>query len=127
MNYTREQFALDLRRECVDAVVRSSEQSLQNPPGRKPAKRLVTLSKWYRSLDEEHQQTCRQLMEYIAEASLFSTLTVLDGASLIAEDLRDADLRLTLKKDGEELLLSSTEHSVDLGTDLHELMFPSPE
>ncbi|WP_339695317.1 hypothetical protein [Celeribacter baekdonensis] len=127
MTYTRERFAMDLRHESVDRLVDSYEKTLRNPPGRKPASRLGRLSKWYSSLDEEQQQTCLLLMEYIAEASLFSTLAALDGASLLSEDLRGADIRLTIVKGDDELLISSSEHGADFEYDLHELMFPTPD
>lgn len=98
-----------------------------DPPRRTKNKRLLALSGWYKSLDDEHKDLFRQLMNYTAEASLFSTPVILDGASLLAEELRDADLRLTVVKDGEELVLSSSKGMHEFAEDLHDLMFPIPE
>jgi hypothetical protein len=128
MKYTREKFVQDLCNESVDRTVSSLKKSLMSPAGRKPAERLVLLSQWYKSLNPEQEKMCQMLMEDTAESTLFSTLVVLDGVSLISEELRDADIRLTIVKDGEELLLSSSKHDVDNTLDdLHDLMFSGPD
>ena len=113
---TKEEFAEAMHRTgqlSVDAVVRS----LKNPPGRRPGRKLVESSEWYRGLSDVDKEGLRRVMVRVAHKTVFSILVALDGADAITDE--DGELRLSfVPKEGEEVVLAPT----SAGLDLHDLL-----
>jgi hypothetical protein len=53
----------------------------KGPPGRQPDKNKVALHQWFQTLEERNQGYLKQVIQEAVEATLFSTLVILDGAA----------------------------------------------
>ncbi|MCI2393312.1 hypothetical protein [Aliiroseovarius sediminis] len=109
MTYSASKFVADLKASVSLEVPRTVQESLSEPVGRRPDPNDVVLSEWYNGLTEYDKKMIGTVVEEATRMTLFSVLTILDGADVISEELREYDLRLTIKKGDEEILLSSTE------------------
>ncbi|WP_289044029.1 hypothetical protein [uncultured Aliiroseovarius sp.] len=108
MTYAASKFVADLKASVSLEVPRTVQESLREPVGRRPDPNDVVLSEWYNGLTEYDKKMIGTVVEEATRMTLFSVLTILDGADVISEELREYDLRLTIKKGDEEILLSST-------------------
>jgi hypothetical protein len=52
---------------------------IADPPVPDPPTHLGEFSRWWRGLDHAQRETARQLVQYVAEGSLFDLLNVLDN------------------------------------------------
>lgn len=109
---TKEEFVEAIRSEVLRPATDLSQ--LEQPAGRRPARRLVELSTWYRGLSERDRAMVQRVARYAAHGATFGFLAVLDGVRVIAPG---AQLRLLSVQDGEEHLLNSDE-----GEMLHDLL-----
>lgn len=87
--------------EVIKMVVRDSstngfQKKLENPPGRSPDKKLIDLSNWYNTLDEQQKLNVKGIIAMAVDESVFGFLCVLDGVRSIAENLEDSDAYLKL-------------------------------
>ena len=77
------------------------------PPGRKPEKRLLSISNWYKSLSEVDQNNIKIVMYDSMDAILFHFLCILDHVSFIEDDEEKTKFELYASKNGQKQLLNS--------------------
>ena len=97
---TPSEFVQSLKTECADAAVCDCLSLLQEPPGRKPAQSLVTLSNWYRGLSPDDQANVVAAMREAADSTLFGVLCVLDGVRVVEHQPVKSEFRLTATRNG---------------------------
>ncbi|OAI16963.1 hypothetical protein A1507_11370 [Methylomonas koyamae] len=89
-----------------DASVSGSLNSLIRPAGRKPDRKLVELSTWFNELSDSDKEMIEKVIKYVADISVFSFFSVLDGATVIESGPDKGDLELYYIKGTEKLLLN---------------------
>lgn len=62
-----------VRQQAADAVAYVADPPVPDPPAH-----LGEFSRWWQGLDHAQRETARQLLQYVAEGSLFNLLNVLD-------------------------------------------------
>jgi hypothetical protein len=96
---------------AVDGTIRV----MTNPPGRKPDRRLVDLSNWYRGLSPPHQERAQRLIAFAVDSAVFGILTALDGSRrVLPPATRTGELILELKTDKQR-------RRINEGAPLHDL------
>jgi len=95
---TTEDFVRAVKLQTSDAAVAGTVQCLTEPPGRKPAEGLVTLSKWYKHLPTKDQGMLREALKEAAEMAIFEFFCVLDGVSVIEDTHNKGELELYFVK-----------------------------
>ncbi|HEX8913648.1 MAG TPA: hypothetical protein VF796_14915 [Humisphaera sp.] len=76
------EFVASLRRVTRQSVT-STVDYLANPPVPEPPGYLGEFARWWKGLSDQQRVVARDLLEYVAEGSLFHLLTVLDGTSTL--------------------------------------------
>ena len=113
---TPQEFITALKTTVHDASIRDTLTELeQGPPGHGPAKRLVQLSQWYRSLAADDRRRLREVVILAVHSSLFGVLCVLDGVRVI-DDGGQTRLELQAVLDGKP-----TQLNPDTGEMLHDI------
>jgi hypothetical protein len=95
---TNEEFVRGVKRQTSDAAVEGTIHCLTEPPGRKPAEKLVKLSGWYKQLDGRDKRMLREALQEAAEMAVFEFFCVLDGVSVIEDSPDKGDLELYFTK-----------------------------
>ncbi|MBD8708751.1 hypothetical protein IFT47_19165 [Pseudomonas sp. CFBP 13711] len=108
-----EEFVKVVRLVVSDAAAADVVSVLHSPPGRKPAKELVELSRFYNNQNNDDKQCIEQIIKKSVEEAVFGFLCVLDGVRAI----EDGDQK------GSISLLYEGETTVKLNADgdLHDL------
>jgi hypothetical protein len=101
-----EEFVKAVKLQTSDAAVNGTVKTLNRPPGRKPAERLVHLSEWYNQLSEKDQEMLRLAIREAAEMAVFEFMCVLDGVSAIEDGPGKGALELNYVKSGERTQLN---------------------
>lgn len=89
-----------------DAAVEDTLENMMDPPGRKPAENLLTISQWFKSLAGNDKIMLEKVMQEVANAAVFGFCAVLDGARSIENTPIKGDLELYFVKDGERVRLN---------------------
>jgi len=103
------EFVTALKEVVIDESIRSVQENLYRPPGRKPAEELRIQSEWYNKLNDYDKQILIQIITESIDSAVFGFLCVLDGVRAI-ENVEKGKLRLYYEKGGEQNLLND-EHS----------------
>jgi hypothetical protein len=65
---------------AYDGAIADATSILENgPPGRRPRQSLVSLHRWYHSLDNDDRECVAALVRETADAAVFGCLVLLDG------------------------------------------------
>jgi hypothetical protein len=92
--------------QTAQAACNATVSILESPPGDEPSVQDVELSSWYLQRTDDDRKRVEQLMQKVADQTLFNVLTVLDGVTAI-ENLREkGTLELYYVKDGGRILLN---------------------
>lgn len=86
MQFSREKatevFIKNLILHSYNGVIETTLSNLENgPPGRMPPRNRVAWHEWYIALDETGKNNIREIIRDTVDATLFSALVLLDGAS----------------------------------------------
>jgi hypothetical protein len=87
-----------------DGSISGVVEDLLNPPIRNPNHKLVNLSKWYISLDQDSKDRIKQIVEMSVDDAIFGIMCVLDGVRSIEDYGQKGDLKLEYQK-GEKIVL----------------------
>lgn len=101
-----EEFVDAIKIVVRDASISGSLKSLTKPAGRKPDRKLVELSTWFNELSDSDKEMLEKVIKYVADISVFSFFSVLDGAAVIENGPDKGDLELYYVKGAEQLLLN---------------------
>jgi hypothetical protein len=96
-------FVTALKKSCR-SVADSTTDYLAKPEGRKPPEPLASLSAWYRGLSPSDQAMARTAIQYAADGSLFTLLSVIDGVASVTN--APGSLELYHVHDGTRLRLN---------------------
>lgn len=105
---TIEDFVKAVKIQTSDAAIAGTVQCLMEPPGRKPAEKLVRLSKWYKELDGKNQGMLREALRETAEMAVFEFFCILDGVSVIEDTPNKGELELHFVKGAERTRLNDS-------------------
>ena len=93
------------------------QSNLEKPPGKKPARELVELSDWYKSLDIKDRSMILKLVRESIEMAVFGFLCVLDGVRAIENTEVKGQLKLYYEKGNKSVLLNDPHEA-----NLHDLI-----
>src|SRR4051812_44836485 len=113
---TKDEFVQAIESEVAADAARMVTALLESPPGRRPSPSLVTMSRWFNSLDDIGKKHLLDVVRFAADTAVFNFLGVLDGTRPIEDSPSRGKLRLMHTGDGTETLLNGDE-----GDFLHEL------
>jgi len=82
-NMDSEEFVRGVKAACSDRLADGEITLLRNPPGRRPGRRLLRLSKWFQQLSPEDQSALAEALSNAAEVAIFGFFCVLDGVRSI--------------------------------------------
>lgn len=93
---------------CVgDSAVQDQLALLENPPGRKPRKELVELSRWYKKCSADDKEKIQQLLQAVSQATIFGFFCVLDGVRVVEDEPDKGEFELYFVKQGKKTLLNN--------------------
>jgi hypothetical protein len=113
---TAEEFISIIHQFVYMSAVSGTLSLLEKPPGRKPPKNVVTVSKWFAGLSENDKEMLRLAMAMAAHHATFGVLAVLDGVQVIEDSRVKGTLELYYVKGDERTLLNAPK-----GEFLHDL------
>jgi hypothetical protein len=99
-------FVNAIRIEVEDSTVAALTAMLQNSSEQPPAERGRPLFEWYKRLDESDLSFVQEIIRETAEQAVFSFLTMLDGMSIIENDVSKGRLELYYLKGNDRILLN---------------------
>ena len=105
---TSDAFISSLKTVVHDSSVRGVTETLEHPRGRRPARRLVELSEWFRSLPPHDRARVQQVIELAVHSGIFGTLSVLDGVRAIEDRPDKGSLELSYQRGGERHVLTDS-------------------
>lgn len=114
MTISPSKFVGALATHCRDTAVSDCVAAYAQPPGRRPADRLVRMSQWFNALPTDDRQMVVAAMGDAAHATLFGVLCALDGARTIDDQRHTFVVMSDLS--GDRQTISSP------GVDLHDLL-----
>jgi hypothetical protein len=113
-----EEFVGRVREVVLEASVSDTLAVVQSPPGRRPARELVELSKWFNALGDSDRAMVKRILDLQARQAVFGFLSVIDGSRQIEPSVGPkGHFELRFIKDGIEDVLSGPDGEV-----LHELL-----
>ena len=95
-----------VRTVVVESSVKSMENNLETPPGRRPDKRLIDMSKWFNGLNDAEKKMVTGLIKESVEISVFGFLCLLDGVTAIEDTEAKGKLELFYEKGVNRVLLN---------------------
>ncbi|WP_020481193.1 hypothetical protein [Methylomonas sp. MK1] len=101
-----EEFVNAIKIVVRDASISGSLKILTKPAGRKPDRKLVELSTWFNELSYSDKEMLEKVIKYVADISVFSFFSVLDGVAVIENEQDKGDLELYYVKGSERFLLN---------------------
>ena len=105
----KEEFIQLIKSEVSDSAVKSIQENLIAPPGRKPSPELLAQSKWYKSLSIEHKAIMHQIISEAVNEAVFGFLCVIDGVRSISSQGDTNGLELYHVNKTKKLLLNTEE------------------
>jgi len=102
-------FVTAIKEVVINESVRSVQENLYHPPGRKPSEVLRTQSEWYNKLNNNDKQILIQIITESIDTAVFGFLCVLDGVRAI-ENGEKGKFKLYYEKAGEQTFLND-DHS----------------
>lgn len=97
-----------------NSAVEDTISILDSPPGRKPSKELIELSRFYNSQDDKGKECINKIIKLTANDALFGILCVIDGVRAIEDDRNKGELVLIYQKDNKKTVLN-------VNRDLHDI------
>jgi hypothetical protein len=79
----RRQFVHVIKDVVRDSAVADTIETMEHPPGRKPAADLVARAEWYRTLDPDQKQLLALTIKAAVDKAVFGFFCVLDGVRAI--------------------------------------------
>jgi hypothetical protein len=110
-----EEFVRGVKASCIDDLAEGEIRAFRNPPGRRPSRRLLRLSKWFQQLSQENQEVLAEALNAAAEDAIFGFFCVLDGVRVIESGPEKGSFELFHVK-GEQRVLLNPQND-----DLHDL------
>ena len=107
-----QEFATTVRKVVLDAAVDDTINSLEQPPGRRPAAELVTLSKWYLGLAQDDQEMVGRALALAAHGAVFGLFAIIDGARRFDDAQPPGKLQLSYERQDEHSILSGSLHEL---------------
>ncbi len=107
-----QEFATTVRKVVMDAAVKDTVNSFEQPPGRRPASELVALSRWYLALGPNDRDMVRRALGAVSYAAVFGLFAVLDGVRRIDDAQPPGELQLWYERPGARHLLSGGLHDL---------------
>lgn len=100
------EFVAAIRSEVQDSATDGTMSLLRQPPGRRPAPSLVSLSKWFNALSEADRERVREVAALASHEAVFGFLAVLDGVRIIENTPEKGTLELRYVNGGQAILLN---------------------
>lgn len=103
--YMNAELFVDIIKKVVtESSIKGIESMLKSPPGRKPRKDLLEMSRYYNESTEEERVIINKIIKLSVDNGVFGFLCVLDGVRAIEDGVDKGGLTLTYKKDVEIIL-----------------------
>lgn len=102
-----EEFVKLVKLVVRDSAARGVKSLITEPPGRKPAEKLVTMSNWYAGLVDADRAKVDEVAEMGADLATYNFLLILDGLLRIDEGESPGCLRLSYDRNGERYHLNT--------------------
>jgi hypothetical protein len=112
---TPEDFVQSIRIAVTEGAVKGVIEGMERPPGRRPDGRLVALSNWYNSLDDENKAMLFEALQTVSDQATYNMMLVLDGLLAIEPSGPKGRLNLTFSSPNETRLLNDPD-KVDLAS-----------
>lgn len=104
---TSEEFVRVVKLVVEDSAAQGVKSLLANPPGRKPAEGLLSLSSWYTRLSDVDRAKADEVIAMAADLATYNFLLMLDGLTRVDEGEPVGRLRLYYERFGETDHLNS--------------------
>ncbi|NEN75479.1 hypothetical protein F9B74_03950 [Pelistega sp. NLN82] len=78
---------------------------LEDPPGRRPAEELKSLSHYFNSKSEDEKIILKKMIKLAVESTIFDILCILDQVCTFDDDIENIKI-LAMNKAGEEILVN---------------------
>lgn len=105
----QDEFISGIKQAVYEAAVKGTMGIIQNPPGRRPAAKLLALSQWFEKLSVADRKLMESVVELSCRQAVFGLLAVIDGVRQIEHTSEKGTLELWFCKDDAETLLNSPE------------------
>lgn len=103
--YMNAELFVDIIKKVVtESSIKGIESMLKSPPGRKPRKDLLEMSRYYNESTEEEKVIINKIIKLSVDNGVFGFLCVLDGVRAIEDGVDKGGLTLAYKKDVEIIL-----------------------
>ena len=89
-----EEFIKAIKLYVRDSAISDTIDILIDPPGRKPAKELIELSNWYKSMSDTDKIMLLKVLTNAVDAGLFGVLAVLDGVRVVEKESPKGSFKL---------------------------------
>lgn len=99
-----EQFVDVIKKVVTESSVKGIESILKSPPGRRPRKDLLEMSKYYNERTDEEKEIINKIIKLSVDNGVFGFFCVLDGVRAIEDGENKGTLSLIYKKDTEVVL-----------------------
>lgn len=107
------EFVDAIRIAVAEAAVLDAIESIESPPGRRPAPELVALARWYESLDDGGRKHVREVVALAAHSAVFGFLCAIDGVRALQPTGPKGELVLTFLE-GDRSIRLNEPHSQEL-------------
>lgn len=114
----KEEFIKLIITHVRNSAVRCNFETISDPPGRKPSKRLLNISKWFVSLSEDDKAMVIKTAEMTLDQGLFNFLCILDGVNKLDLHGGDGEYILSYKTRDRETIIN--DKHIDL-EELHDI------
>jgi hypothetical protein len=74
-----EEFINIIKRAVHDSCINGLIKTFESPSGSEPHPKVLKISKWYNSFDEEQKEIIKDIITQSVHASIFDLLCVIDG------------------------------------------------
>ncbi|WP_284037136.1 hypothetical protein [Neobacillus sp. 114] len=89
-----------------DSAVNDTLSLMEEPPGRRPRKKVIELSEWYNEQSITNKEMIKKALYEVVDASLFGIFAVIDGVRTIEDTENKGVFKLFFNKDGEKKLIN---------------------
>mgnify|MGYP001126802755 CR=1 FL=1 len=93
---------LNIRKQACEGII----ENLDDPPGRKPRRKDLDLSKFYHSLSQEQKANLGKVIEESVDMALFIFLCILDHVHFLEDTPDKTQFELYAIKNNQRILLN---------------------
>lgn len=115
MEKPKDEFIGLIKKYVRDSAVKSNFELIADPPGKSPSQALLTVSKWFNSLNKEDQEMTQKIAQMTLDQGIHNFLCILDGVKILSGKFESGEFILLFKNEDEGVRIN------DKGTDLEEL------